>query len=447
MKEARELTTGVVTTDNALTSVVHEILDHQGIIYENISPNEQDSSTIFPVVILPEYTEQGFSAAKKICVSEENVLIADKIVNLRKIRQFLAGEISVKGDQFDLYINTEETNLVSQVKDRLARLNLPLVRKSFWPNKARACCVITHDIDWFTYSPFHKAVLGGDLNPLQAVKLFVTNLFRRRNYGWNIPEMVDLEVNHDCKSTFLFRTEYPERELTYLDQSLQLLKEKIERKQGFEIALHGAHSSHHDLKALETELSLFREKVGQETVGIRYHILKFIPPQTWKIESEKNILYDATFSYNEYFGFRGEVCFPYHPCSDVGRLPLIELPTSFMDWTLLHRKKRGRSAESTLQRVKESVERYNGVLTVNFHNTYINQQTFPDIYELYASLLSQVAAEKYWVATASECARWWNERTSAKPNPRITSSGEITAFRTLVELDVIDTKEFSVKYN
>ena len=201
-KETKELTIGVAASDSPLTSVLYEIMDHQGLVYEDISMNNK-SSTLYPVVILPEYSESSFASAKKNCVSEENVIDSSKLVDLEKIRHYLAGESSIKDDQFDLFVNNEETKLFSQIRDRLARSNLPLVRKVFWPSRAKACCVITHDIDWFTYSPFHKAVFSGEIAQIRLLKLLVTNLLRKRNYGWNIPEMIGLEVNHGCKSTFL----------------------------------------------------------------------------------------------------------------------------------------------------------------------------------------------------------------------------------------------------
>lgn len=438
MLENKELTMGVIPSGDS-TSLLCEILDHQGIIYDLVS---KESTKTYPVMILPEYDESALSIAKRSDVAENNVIICDKLVDIGRIRQFLSGETSTRDDQLDLFVNREEVKLVSEIRNQLANAGLPLVRKCFWPRRLGACCVITHDIDWFTYSPFHKVVLGGDLKIRQLIKLFLTNLLGRKNYGWNIPEMVSLEKDSGCKSTFLFQTMYPEAAEEYFAKSLEILK----RQQDFEIALHASHSSHKDSRALDSELSSFHRNVGRDTEGIRYHILKFETPRTWKLEAEKNLKYDATFSYNEYFGFRAEVCFPYHPYADRERLPIVELPTGFMDWTLLHRKRRGRSAESILKSVKERVEEYNGVLTLNFHNTYINNDTFPDIYGLYRSIMKEVASESYWIATASECVGWWNERAYAKPRPIISTDGEIRAQRTAVELDVSGEKKFLLKY-
>ena len=103
----RELTIGVVASDDAQTSVIYELLDHQGVIYETIG-QEGRTSKLYPAVILPQHKDLGFSIAEKNCVQEGNVIIADGIVDLQKIRQFLSGEISIKDDQLDPFVNKEE---------------------------------------------------------------------------------------------------------------------------------------------------------------------------------------------------------------------------------------------------------------------------------------------------------------------------------------------------
>lgn len=441
-KETNQLTIGVVPSDSLSTELTCEILEHQGVIYELV--NQADPKRkIYPVVLLPENSSSTLTKAASICISADNVLIVDKIVDLQKIKGYLSGETVSKQDQFNCFVNAEESKLVSKIGERLDASDLPLVTKSIWPNNARACCVITHDIDWFTYSPFHKVVFDGISNPLQIAKLVLANLIRHKDYGWNIPEMVDLERVATCKSTFLFRTEYYEYELDLLRRSLELIKRN---NAGSEIALHASHSSHSSDQALETELSKFKTMFGHEPSGIRYHTLKFDVPKTWNIESRKSMQYDATFSYNEYIGFRSEICFPYHPFDGKCKISIVEIPTAIMDWTLLHRKLRGRNAELVLQKAKETVEKYNGVLTVNFHNSYINKSTFPDIYNLYSSLLKQVVQDNYWVATAEECVKWWNVRSSALIEPKLTGENEITARPTPVQLVVKGKKPYSMRY-
>jgi hypothetical protein len=137
-------------------------------------------------------------------------------------------------------------------------------------------------------------------------------------------------------------------------------------------------------------------------------------PSTWELESSAGLDYDATFSYNRFFGFRGETCFPYHPFGE-RRLPLLELPTSFMDWTALNRGLRGGSVEKILDVIMEGVELYHGLLVVNFHNTYLNRETFPDVLGLYEGLIERVSSRGYWTTTAESCSSWWKRREAATP--------------------------------
>lgn len=439
MKNTKELTIGVTPSDSRHATVLQEILDHQGVISEIVA---EPTSKLYPVVLTTDNNDGSIATASRSCVSDDNVIVVEKWIDLDKIGQFLSGETSIPTDQFALFVNSEEEKLVSRIRSRFDELDLPLIRKSFWPNNAKACCVVTHDIDWFQYSPLHKAVLKGNLRIDRIIRLILANLVRQKNYGWNIPEILEMEEKTISKSTFLFKTIYPERDSGLFAESLRLLN----KRKAFELALHASHLSHRDEQALDSELAIFREKIGGNPEGLRYHTLKFVVPQSWKMEVAKNIRYDATFSYNENFGFRSEVCFPYHPIVGNQTLEVLELPTCFMDWTMLRRGIRRRKAESMYHRLKQCVEKYSGVLVVNFHNTYLNRETFPDVYALFNLILTEVRSENYWIATAAECARWWEQRASFSPKVRMTSDREITAIRSPVELVVSNSKRYTIKY-
>jgi peptidoglycan/xylan/chitin deacetylase (PgdA/CDA1 family) len=200
---------------------------------------------------------------------------------------------------------------------------------------------------------------------------------------------------------------------------------KLVRDGGFELALHAYQGSHLSAEALKSELDVFRGAVGSPPRGVRYHILKFRPPDTWEFQSQLGLEYDATFGYNRFFGFRGGSCFPYHPFSPTGRLSILELPTGFMDFTALHRNPDGSRFGEFLQMAKERVEEFHGALVVNFHNTYLNAETFPSVVREYESFLGKIREQGYWVATAAECAEWWRFRSSHKVNPRLSERGEI----------------------
>ena len=306
-------------------------------------------------------------------------------------------------DQLTPSVNEEELKLTEAIRASLAAVKLPLVTKWFWPKMAKGCCVLTHDVDWLSYTPFHKVVLKGGIGPFRLLSLALKGGIGKKNFGWNIPETVESESKHGAKATYLFMTSY--------DHARDLIKPTVEvlRKNGSEIALHASMSSYKEETSLREELRLFREMMGSDPTGLRHHILKFSAPKSWEIELAVGLEYDGTFAYNRYFGFRGGVCFPYRPFAS-NRLPITELPQGFMDFTAMHKGLRGSKFSEKIEEVRKVIEKYHGVFVVNFHNTYLNSETFPDISGAYEKLLDDVTREGYWVATAQECARWWKFR-------------------------------------
>ena len=431
MKKATPLKLGMLMTKGSvLDQVLMEMLDHQGVVYEVASADRAEK---YPIVLAASRTAEA-GMTKALGTSNESLLVVDEVVRLDEVLRCFSGRIEKKGDQMEATVNQEESTLTGAIMERLSSMDLPLVTKWFWPNQADACCVLTHDIDWLTYSPFHRAVLDGQKDLIRLSSLAAKSFIRRKDYGWNIPEMVAMERKHGVKATYLFQTSYEDKK-SHLKPSVDLLTAA-----GFELGLHASHSSHKAIDALKSEVECCRKVTGSIPDGVRYHILKFKVPDTWKIAAEAGLKYDATFSYNQCFGFRSEVCFPYRPF-DNGRLPITELPTGFMDWTALSRGMRGERAERILTQVRQIVEKYHGVLTVNFHNTYINNQTFPDIFELYESLLRTVTSGSYWVATASECVAWWKLRAAAVVEPTVDDEGKVSCPGSPVPLVVQDDRK------
>ena len=392
------------------------MLDHQGIIYEIVRPG---SGATFPVVLISKDSGSGRSSARTACQSDEDILVAAETVDLELALRYLSGLVDERTDQLAPKLNEEELRLTEAIRAALSTAKLPLVTKWFWPGMAKACCVLTHDVDWLSYTPFHKAVLKGRVGPGRLLSLAFKGGIGRRNFGWNIPETVESESRHGVKSTFLLRTGY--------DEAKDLIKPTVEalRKNGSEIALHASMSSYVQEESLREELKSFRDVVGSDPAGLRHHILKFSVPKTWEIASAMHLEYDSTFAYNRFFGFRGGVCFPYHPFGS-GRIPLTELPMGFMDFTAMHKGLRGAKFSQKIGEVKEVVEKFHGVLVANFHNTYLNGETFPDISEAYEKLLGDVTRDGYWVATALECCRWWQLRTAAHPEVTADASGAVS---------------------
>jgi hypothetical protein len=96
------------------------------------------------------------------------------------------------------------------------------------------------------------------------------------------------------------------------------------------------------------------------------------------------------------------------------RLNILEIPTAFMDWTALKRRFTNDACQSVLRKMMDTVEEYNGCFAVNFHNTYLNRETFKEIYDAFLWVIDKALDRQYWLTTAYECSNWWRTRSSIK---------------------------------
>ena len=338
MTADREAVLGVLNKGTLLDSVMMEMLNHQGVLFEEV--DLRGGRRTYPAVLFTSDASGLQSEARELCSSPDAVLAGDKFADLSGVLKCLSGLEDRREDRFRLFVNAQEAKLVAAVRGAFSDSGARLERKSFWPGKAVACCVISTDVDWLSYSPYHAAVARGRPSPGRLAGLVYGSL-TRKNFGLNFDVMADALRTHGGKSTVFIRSTYEKGEEN-LEPALAMLRE-----QGFEIGLHGSEDSHTNLDTLNSQLALTASRSGVKPAGVRHHILKMNIPGTWEVETSAGLDYDATFYYNRFFGFRAETCYPFHPYAK-RKLPLLELPTSFMDWTALNRGLRRGSAVKIL---------------------------------------------------------------------------------------------------
>jgi len=402
------LNVGFIKGESVYDEVVEEILNHQGIIFTKIKGKNIPDESRFPCIILTSYTDENYELASKLCLNEENIVIVDREVSLERILRALSGESEASENSTVPFINEYEKSLVETIARKFYELNLPLIQKWFWPSFSKACCVLTHDVDWLHYSPFHRVVFKRTFLH-KFLKLVFNYLVFGINYGNNIHSIIREEEKRGLKSSFYLIPGYPKSQQDFMD-ALNLLRSK-----GFEIGLHGyyAHEDQEKLKRQKEALESY-SKIGVK--GIRQHGLKFSVPYTWKIEEKVGFFYDLTFHYNDKFGFRGGTCFPYHPINldQEKRFTILEIPTCFIDYTVLYNQMSYAEALRTARELLKTVENFNGVFVACFHNTYLNEETFAEIKKLYKDLLDYAKKNGFWVPTAWECCSWWVRREKAE---------------------------------
>lgn len=386
--------------------VLKELLNHQGVIFEEFEEEKE-----YPCVI-------SIRDGKEI--AHENVIIADKIVPMEKITSALSGTSDKNFNEPK--VNKYEVELVEGIRSYFFAQNLPFIRKWFWPNFAKCCCVMTHDIDRLSIPP--NSARKETPNLIKAIMYVIyyyqKYILRRKKFEDYIDLIIARENRYNIKSSFYFFPNYNDGEHEDFIKLLDKLK-----KGNFEV---GLHSNSTNLEQLEKEKQELEKHLGGNVFGTRQHGLKFSVPQTWRYQ-EQLLDYDLSFYRNEEFGFRAGLCFPYRPLNTTS---IIEIPTAFMDWTALHKKMTYAQIKKELLTILKEIEKYNGCLVLNFHNEYFNKRVFPHIYKTFIDILEYTQKNDYWIATARECVAWWKNRESVKIDIRLenntingTSSDEV----------------------
>lgn len=401
--------------DDIEGKVLREILSHQGVLFEDIKPERRLPKKL-PCVVFPTFSNGKYELAKKNCLSEKGIVVADEYVSLEELLRRFTGECDSSGESFlPADVNEMEHVLLDQIKAVFFDQGLPFLNKCSWPDSHRTCCVLTHDVDWLHYSPWHRAVFRRRSVP-QLARLVYNSLFHKKDFGNNIADIVKTEKDEDVRSSFYFQPRYEENSAA-VPPALKLLRDR-----NFEIGLHGYYA-HRSLEKLRTQKQVLEKRAQLIVRGIRQHGAQFTHSLTWRHEAEAGFAYDLTVHSNEKFGFRAGTCFPYHLFDRERdtRLRMLELPTSIIDWTILFQRLSVEDALKQLRKVEAVVESYGGLLLACFHNTYMNNETFPEIVEIYASLLDDVHQKDYWVATAMECCQWWLKRENARVAARLVN--------------------------
>lgn len=243
---------------------------------------------------------------------------------------------------------------------------LPFIH--FWPGGHRYAFVLTHDIE---------TADGQDY----------------------IRHVADLEVHLGFRSLFNF---VPER--YNLDQ--KLIQEL--RESGFEIGVHGLK---HDGKLFCSE-EKFNKRVHRINKHLRdFGAVAFRAPLTHRHPEWMQALdieYDLSFFDTD----------PFEPIPG-GTMSIwpflighfIEMPyTLVQDHTLMVLL--GERTPRLWTRKVDFIEKYNGMVLVNTHPDYLQQQSHMEIYETF--LKDMKARKGYWHALPNAVARWWRSRGDAQ---------------------------------
>ena len=102
------------------------------------------------------------------------------------------------------------------------------------------------------------------------------------------------------------------------------------------------------------------------------------------------------------------MCHPFKPfnLNTNKEIDILEIPLVIMDMTLYDTYMRldNHTAWILIRKIIDTVEKYNGVLTILWHNTYMEK----DKLKMYNKILQYCFDRNAWMTSGESIERWWN---------------------------------------
>jgi hypothetical protein len=259
-------------------------------------------------------------------------------------------------------------------------------------NKFTTC--LTHDIDEVNSAWKHRIRLAiENKKPFKGLSFYIKHLFKPF-YPWrNIEQILAYEKSINVTSTFFFLTN--DNKVDQIKNADYSLDEKHIKKMfhlitkgNNEIALHGSYKTHDNLSDFNNDINALK----RTTKGNRFHFLMWDMNKTPSIIEKANLKYDSTLGFQEHIGFRNGICTPFYLYDFTNNRPycFIEIPLTIMDCSLAFKEYMNLSPDEALKKVEfiiTETKKFEGVLTVNWHNTFFSDYIYSDWKKLYLEII------------------------------------------------------------
>jgi peptidoglycan/xylan/chitin deacetylase (PgdA/CDA1 family) len=311
---------------------------------------------------------------------------------------------------FSSYKNVLEPNVSKFLVEN--GLNL----KVDYPGNKKFAVCLTHDVDEI-YPPLSHTLLSS----LYCVKNFnfdvLKDLLLWKNKGkefspyWNFKEIMDLEEKYGAKSTFHFLS--IDKDIRRFRYNLEDLENELCSivDKGWEVGLHGGYYAYNRLEEMKKEKRRLEKVLGKDVIGYRNHYLRFKVPDTWELLAKAGFKYDTTLGYSDAVGFRNGMCHPFKPfnLNSDKEIDILEIPLIIMEGALFGSVKSFEEAWVITKRLIDTVEKYNGVITILWHND-VFKCPFKDKWrKLYEKILKYCYGKNAWMTSGEEIYKWWTE--------------------------------------
>lgn len=275
-----------------------------------------------------------------------------------------------------------------------------------YPNGSPFAICLTHDIDdmYVPMSHVWKMMRDGEFKDVLGIR----GAYR------NFVSILNLEERYGATSTFFFlATDSDPVRFRYRIEDIATDMGTI-IDMGGEIGLHGGFSAHSSMEEICNQKQRLEKVIGKKAMGYRNHYLRFSIPDTWGYLEGAGFKYDSTMGYNHEVGFRNGMVHPFHPFNLKMDRPfgIIEVPLVAMERAFINRSDSAENACAKMECVMKEVEKYRGVLTVNWHNISFYGSAGDMWGKVYEKILAHGKKRNAWITNAGEIARFWNREVS-----------------------------------
>ena len=294
------------------------------------------------------------------------------------------------------------------------RLNCRPVNNFEYPENKKFAVCLTHDVDDI-YPPLSHTFISTAhcVKKLNAKELNqqISWKFKgmEKSPYLNFKEIIKLEEKYDAKSSFYFiATEKDPVRFRYniedIESELGFIVDS-----GWEVGLHGGYYAYNCFDTILKEKNRLEKVLGKDVIGYRNHYLRFDMLNTWELLAKAGFKYDTTFGYNDMVGFRNGMCHPFKPFNlNLNKeINILEIPLIVMDGALFSSCSSIEHAWDMTKNLIDTVEKYNGILTILWHNNVFNYPPKDAWRKFYERILAYVYQKDAWVTSGEDILKWW----------------------------------------
>jgi len=290
--------------------------------------------------------------------------------------------------------------------------------KPIYPEDKKFAVVISHDIDNLENDELNLLEVrhkGGVKSAVNILKKEILNSLKikfnttQKDYiPKGMRELLLLEEKYNIPASYYFLSLTPEeQDYRYNVKDIKHVFDKV-LKVGGEIGLHGGHQAYKSKNKIGKEKKMLEEFCNVKLTGYRNHYLRFDRNVTWNALAENDFLYDTTYGDAYTPGFRNGMCYPFQPydIQDQSFINIIEIPLVYMDespskYMLLDDE----NAWKLFCSLVEKVRKVNGVFTLLWHNTSMNEKRK----KFYFRAVEYLRNLDPWFATGNQVAKHYKD--------------------------------------